>query len=352
MKKILKHSIILIGLIILFNQLGIHSGDLYKDGASIVCEQKRIAVRKNKWDIPENKPTVLYFGASGVLSALIPSVFDSLMNHQTYSLNLALPALPIGPYHHTLLEYLKNNPPPDYIIMTYVVSKQAELLFDRYANQGINFPKEAISYFIHHKSKNQTLNYLLPSHTYSKPMFKYIYNSVFNPERIKRRKKETQEIIDKMIDNRGYYSIIEQSRFPNGELPPDYKEESDCSDCEMPVYDPASDVFVEKFFNLTEKHNIRVLLITHPIREGKFKQFEETPHAIQYLTSKYEHVSYPSEGWKLDFYPNRYFADPHHLNKKGAYRFTEEVAKNFKNTHLPDHELISEEKPVSNPNAR
>jgi len=344
MKKVILHSGILLVLVVLLNQLGIHSGKVYKDGASIVCEQKRIAIRENKWEIPDGKKTVLYFGASDVLSALVPEVFDSTLNNKTYSLNLALPALPIGPYYHALLDYLENNDPPDYIIMTYHVANEPVLLFDSYANQGIDFPGEVVSYFLYHNgSKNQTINYLLPCHVYRKPMFKFLYNSVAYPSDIEEKRKQNNAIIRKMIEDRGYYFIKEQSRFPEGKLPADYKEKSDCPEYEMKIYEPDGDVFVEKFFNLTKKHNVKVLLISHPARKGKYKQFDELPKVLKELSAKYDHI-YFSRNWELPFYENRYFSDPLHLNEKGAMRFTKDIAFQFEKIFNANEPLLTNNK--------
>lgn len=342
MKRLYQHAFVILLLIVLFNQLAIHSGKIYKDGASIVCEQKRLAVRNDQWQIPNEKATVLYFGASGILSALIPEVFDSMMEHRTYSLNLALPALPIGPYYHCLLDYMENNPPPEYIIMAYHVDTEPILLFDTYANQGIDFPGEVISYFFNRGDKNQTLNYLLPFHVYKDPIFKYLYNSAFNPSDIQETRSENNQIVSKMLGDRGYYFIMEQSKFPDGRLPDDYSEESDCSDCEMKMYDPESDVYVDKFFSLTREYDIQVLLVSHPVREGKYGQFEETPEPIRKLQNMYNNVSIPSEGWKIPFFENKYFSDPHHLNKSGAEKFSREIADLFREVYGEDSLLLTD----------
>jgi hypothetical protein len=337
MKKYILHIIIALALIVFLNQLAIHSAKVYKDGASIVCEQKRKAVREKKWTVSEDKTNVLYFGASGVLSAIIPEVFDSLMNHQTYSLNLALPALPIGPYYHYLLDFLEHNPAPDYIIMTYHVDSEPILLTDTYGNQGVGFPGELFSYLIHRDEKHQIVNYLLPFHVYRGALFRFLYNRLFDPAHIEETRQRNSRIVKKMIEDRGYYFIMEQSKFPGGRLPEDYTEETDCPECEMKLYDPDTDIYVDKFFRLTEKLNTKVLLVSHPIREGRFKQFEAVPGAINKLITRYEHVSIPPEGWKLPFYENRYFADPHHLNKDGALVYTQEVAEKFRKVFLEDH---------------
>jgi hypothetical protein len=345
MKKFILHIIIGLILIVLLNQLAVHSARIYKDGASIVCEQKRIAVRDQKWSVSdtEDKINILYFGASGILSAIIPEVFDSLMKNRTYSLNLALPALPIGPYYHYLKDFLKHNPPPEYIIMTYHVDGEPMLLSETYGNQGINFPGELFSYFIHRKDKNQIVNYLLPLHVYRGPIFKYLYYSLFDPSHIQRTKKRNDKIVEAMIEDRGYYFIREQSRFPDGKLPADYRADTDCPDCKMKLYDPESDVYVDKFFKLTEKLNTEVLLVMHPVRRGSYKQFDSVPDPLQKLMRQYENISIPSD-MELPFYENRYFSDPHHLNSQGAIRFTGEIAEVFRSVYDIDYKLTEAKK--------
>jgi hypothetical protein len=343
MKKYVTHIVIGIVLIVLLNQLAIRSARIYKDGASIVCEQKRLAVREQKWSVPEDKINVLYFGASGILSAIIPEVFDSLMENQTHSLNLALPALPIGPYYHYLLDFLDHNPPPDYIIMTYHVDGEPMLLTETYGNQGIDFPDELLSYFIHRKDKNQIVNYLLPIHVYREPVFKYLYYSLFDPLHIQRTQRRNNRIVAEMIEDRGYYFIREQSRFPGGKLPENFRAESDCPDCQKKLYDPEIDVYVDKFFNLTQKLDIEVLLIMHPVREGAYKQFDSTPEPVKKLLSQYENISIPSK-LELPFYENKYFSDPHHLNNQGAIRFTSEIAETFSSIYNFDYQLTEANK--------
>ena len=334
MKKLLLHTTIILFLIVLLNQLAIRSSKVYKDGASIVCEEKRIAVRKKIWKASEDKINVLYFGASGILTALIPEVFDSVLNQQTYSMNLALPALPIGSYYHYFLDYLENNPAPEHIIMTYHVDDEPILLFNTYGNQGINFPREVVSYFLNRPDKNQIINYLLPFHVYWKSLFRYYYNSVFNPSHIEETSKRNELIVRDMIKERGYYFIMEQARFPDGRLPENYMEESDCPDCELKIFDPDTDVYVDRFFKLTKELNVEVLLISYPVRKGVYKQFETTPEPIRKLVDRYENISIPSDGWKLPFYPNKYFSDPVHLNKSGALLFTKDIAQEFNRIYL------------------
>jgi len=333
MKKIAIHSLLGIILLILLNQLAIHSAKIYKDGASIICEAKRKAVRNGQIHHERDKTNVLFMGASGMLAGLNPQVFDSLFNYQVNSINMALPALPIASYYHYLKDYLDNNPAPAYIIMTLQVEGEPFLLFNTYANQGINFPDELLSYFWNRKDKNQVLNYLLPVHVYRNAVFQFLSNGLLAPEDITETRQRNQHIIEQMVANKGYYFIQEQAKFPNGQLPNDYSEPGDCDTCLKPIIDPFTDPYVDKFFTLTQQQGIEIMLVTYPTREGKIAQYRKTPAIINRLVQAYPNISLPPEGWKFHFYANRFFSDPHHLNKAGSDDYTKAIATRFKQVY-------------------
>jgi hypothetical protein len=334
MKKLLLHALIGIILLVLLNQLAIYSGSIYKDGASIICEAKREAVRSGKIGYQQGKTNVLFMGASGMLAGLNPEVFDSAFHDSVYSVNMALPALPIASNYHYLKDYLANNPAPQYIIMPLHLTFEPFLLFDTYANQGLNFPDELLSYFWNVEGKNQVVNYLLPIHVYRASVFKYLKNRIMNPKDINQTRQRNNQIIEKMIAQKGYYFIQEQSKFPEGSLPEDYTAPSDCDTCIKQMPNPFSDPYVEKFFDLTEKKNIQVMLVTYPMRRGSLAQYPETPKQLKDLTKNYSHVSLPPEGWQIPFYDNRYFSDPHHLNIEGSTDYTKRIANSFREKYF------------------
>ncbi|MFO7939143.1 MAG: hypothetical protein R6U66_05280 [Bacteroidales bacterium] len=334
MKKLLLHSLIGIILLVLLNQLAIYSGSIYKDGASIICEAKREAVRTEEIGYQKGKTNVLFMGASGMLAGVNPEVFDSIFQDSIYSVNMALPALPIASNYHYLKDYLANNPAPQYIIMPLHLASTPFLLFDTYANQGLNFPNELVSYFFNVKGKNQVVNYLLPIHVYRASVFKYLKNRIVNPEDIERTRRRNKQIVEKMIAQKGYYFIQEQAKFPDGRLPEDYTAPTDCDTCIKQMPNPFSDPYVEKFFDLTEKKNIQVMLVNYPQRRGSSAQYTETPEQLIQLTKIYAHVSLPPEGWKIPFYDNRYFSDPHHLNIQGSNDYTRKIAHSFRKRYL------------------
>ena len=79
-------------------------------GRALVCEHKRLAVRGGEVTQEAGKLNVLFFGNSRILAGLVPAEFDALGGGRTFSWNLALPALPIGPQYFEFKEYLEHHP--------------------------------------------------------------------------------------------------------------------------------------------------------------------------------------------------------------------------------------------------
>jgi len=326
------------GTITLFLRMfAVNVGDVYKDGASIICEEKRKAVRNGTFGYKEGKINVLFMGRSKILAGIIPNYFDSLVNGRTYSLNLSLPALPIGPHYFALKDYLESNPPPEYIVLHLSVSAgKSTSLFDKYANQGISFPQELVSYFINRENKTVIFNFVFPIRMYLKQSVKYALNLVFNPSDIRRNRRRNAKIVNKMINDRGYYFIKEQARFPDNKLPATFKESLNL-DRTRGIYDPHIDPYVRKFFDLASNNKIKILLIEVPYREKQYMQYSLMPKHYKIVLDEYSNIYIAQDGWKVKFYENKFFSDPTHLNAEGAELYTHKITEEF--VELFDEEL-------------
>jgi len=321
-----------LGLIILgLNYLGIKAGKIYKDGAALVCETKRDLVRSNAIHYEKNKINVLFVGTSRILAGIKPTLFDNLTGDETYSYNLALPALPISSSYFILKEYLAFNPPPQYIVMQLHINDCSVCsLVNYYSSQGLDQLEEVLSLFLNSPGKGIILNYFFPFRMYKFFAVQYVYNLIFHPKKIEHLIKHNRYILNRMIEERGYYFIEEQAipfeeRLSNGiggkkgGSPPDKQSQ----------FNPFIDPFVEKFFNLTQKKGIKVLLIQPVYRINQCLQFEKSPLQFQLVLDRYSHVFIAKDGWKLKFYKMKYFSDMTHLNRAGADRFTREIQQEF-----------------------
>ena len=325
MRRIVLFFVIAALLIVAVNFLGMHSARVYKDSASIICEQKRDFIREDTFSARPGKTNVLFLGASNIMSDVIPAIFDSVMHHQTYSLNLGMPALPVGPTYFAFKDYLERNPAPDYIVMhLYSDNGEDPGLFDKYANQGIGFPGELLSYLVHREDKSVVLNYLLPAHLYGTYILRYSFNFLFNRDHIEQKKRKNRQIISQMRKNRGFYN------FDDTQLSEDFTAPGDTPGQVRKYDDFSEDPYVYKLLDLTQKLDVEVMLVIPPVRRNHFRQYQKTPEQFRRIFEEYSNVHAWNGKLRLLYYENRYFCDPDHLNVHGAERYTRQLANRFR----------------------
>lgn len=320
-------SIIIYCIIVFFAK---KTAAVYKDGAAVICEQKRKAVRKNLFPSSPDRQNILFMGNSVTLAGLLPEYFDSLNGGKSLSYNLSLPALPLGPQYFMLKDYLRNNKAPDYIII-YPVFDYGDTrnFFDKYAIQGIKFPQEIISYLLHRDNKVVVMNYVFPMNLYNVHMIRYLFYLLKEPGAIAEKKAYNQLITSLMVKSKGYYFIREQAAFPGDRLPDQYRQAKD-SNMAPYDYDPDKDYYAKIFFDLAKEKNIKVLMIQKYARHYTTAQYDKEPVYFSKIAARYPNVKYVKGAYKIRFMENRYFADPTHLNPEGARIYTNEVFRQFR----------------------
>ncbi|MCP5106654.1 MAG: DUF1574 domain-containing protein [bacterium] len=315
---------------VVLNIVGVKAGNVYKDGASVICESKRDFVRSGGIPHEKDKKNILFMGSSQILSGIKPLLFDRLCGGAVHSYNLALPALSIGPYYFQLNDYLKTNPPPDNILLELRINLDGNVaMFDHYANQGISGWDEMASYFWNVKNKGVVLNYFFPIRMYKYRVLPYLRDAFLRPAALSRLRARNGDIVTRMREDRGYYFIREQALFPDLRLPEGYKVKNEKEMDDGARFDPFFDPYVKKFFDLAEERRIKVLLIQPAYRVGQFRQYETMPPQYSVLLQEYGNVTIAPNGWKGKFYENRYFADLVHLNPEGADHYTHEIYKEW-----------------------
>lgn len=331
-------ALLLALLIPVLNYLGLRAGKIYKDGAAQVCETKRQMVRSGAVHYEKDKDNVLFLGTSRILAGIAPTCFDELNGGKTFSYNLALPGLPISSAYFVMRDYLEKNPPPQYVVMQLYIDRcRSCTLYNYYAVQGLERPAEILSLFKYMPNKAIIFNYIFPFRMYKFHTARYIFDSIFMPGRIRSIRKKNNAILNRMIENKGYYFIEEQAMAANNMLPDDFAEEGRGGETinKASSYDPFVDPYVKMFFDLARDCGVKVLLIEPPYRERQYLQHGEMPLQYEMLLKQYSNVAIAREGWKLKFYENRFFSDPTHLNKEGAQRYTGEIYEEFKEAFLP-----------------
>lgn len=346
--KLFAKKIILLGLLLLFiilvlNYLGVKAGKIYKDGAALVCETKREMVRSGEVSYVKGKINVLFMGTSRILASIVPTYFDQLSGGKTFSFNLALPALPISSSYFVLQDYLVKNPPPEYVVMELYINRCKRCtLFNYYASQGHSGVGEMASLFMNLKNKSIIINYFFPFKTYKYFVFSYFFDSIFRPARILQIMEKNHGILKRMKKDRGYYFIEEQAITEDKQFEPEFAEKKKKFIKKGLVYDPFTDPYTEKFFDLTFEKKIKVLLIQPIYREKQYLQYKKIPTQFVSILKRYSHVYMANEGWKLKFYNMRFFGDFTHLNQDGALLYTREIFNEF-NEVFPGNTSLNKE---------
>jgi hypothetical protein len=334
-KRFLKKVLILIFLlgcmVVVLNYVGIGAGKIYKDGAALVCEGKREMVRSGAIHYRENKINVLFMGTSRILAGIVPAVFDRLSGGKTYSYNLAFPALPISSAYFALKDYLEKNPPPGYVVMQLYINRCRQCtLFNYYASQGFNGMGEMVSLVKNLENKSILVNYVFPFKMYKFFVFRCVLDGIFRPAVIEEIREKNRAILEKMRAERGFYFIEEQAVADDNRLPADFAAEVKGAAQMGGIFDPFTDAYVEKFFELTRGAGVKVLLIQPVYRVGQYLQYERMPLQFSAVLGRFDHVFVAEGGWRRKFYDYKYFADKTHLNPEGAERFTAEVFNEFR----------------------
>lgn len=105
--KLLLFALIGTGLLLALKIIAGRAGNVYKDGAAIVCEHKRLLVRKGLVKYAPGKTNIIFMGNSKILAGLVPDTFDKLSGGKTYSYNLALNYfIPARIYSQETVKYL------------------------------------------------------------------------------------------------------------------------------------------------------------------------------------------------------------------------------------------------------
>jgi hypothetical protein len=127
-----------------------------------------------------------------------------------------------------------------------------------------------------------------------------------------------------MLDERGYYFIEGQSKYPDNRLPEEFRLRKDKPDQVLRRnFDSSSRIF-ERLKELHVQYGISFYIVPCYYRNGAFaKPPAESSNAEVFMGYRGFRVLGP----EYYLYPNRYFSDPAHLNREGAEVYTKELRR-------------------------
>jgi hypothetical protein len=248
---------------------------------------------------------VLIFGNSKILAGFVPAWFDqlSLANHLNVSSfnsgfpgsDLFLPPLEAmcarGQAPKVLLLTLPWNPDP---------------------------PRRGIFHFI--ADDHAVIDELFPFRNFLRDLTAFLFAAPSHGGLVSYY-RESEENERAVIAERGYHLITEQSHFPGGRLPDDFRLDSDQPTQVAPRVAPAQSAQIGQLNQLVRQYHMDCYYVPYYLREG-----EAAPAAAR--DERFAALLQQSTSCKLlgpDYflYPNRLFADQTHLNKAGARVYTE-----------------------------
>lgn len=344
---------------------------------------KQVVQEKRSWARAEglikaktNKDLILFFGNSHMAAGIIPDVFDAVNGNTSTSYNLSLVGLQLPVHYFLLKDYLRHNPPPQYILLNPTFQGYDVESFPSYAIQGAGL-REVILYAFYRKNMDVFFNYIFPARVHWPETIRYFtgkilalmptkirdlhkrlylgrfgdrevwghnrpyfYESQFiRPEELRRQRIKLLE------KQRGYYYVIEESII-GGQVTEKYLNNLGIhlEPCPSPLEDqaegdiiPPIDPISDEFFQLARAKGIPIVLLPEYTMDhhqlgciettGRYTMKDTALY--QYLHARYGNVYSLTNYSKIE-YPYKLFSDPSHLNPQGAKIHTQNMAQAFK----------------------
>jgi hypothetical protein len=248
---------------------------------------------------------VLIFGDSKVLAGFVPSYFDRLsavdgLNY--YSYNSGYPARGFFVPQLEQMTKKKSGVPSILLLTLPWESKHGDLnvfhlLPDDHEIADRLFPFRFLV--------RDSFSFLITSKEHGGPRQYYI---------------ESQSNDARMLEDRGYYFISEQSHYPHNSLPDDFHLGSDQPFAVVTRTADASSSELDKLNGLVKANNIDCYYVPTYARQGELAPAPGID--LQFADLLRSHSSCKLLGPDYYLFPNRMFSDSVHLNEEGAKAYT------------------------------
>ncbi|HTF71641.1 MAG TPA: hypothetical protein VK638_54135 [Edaphobacter sp.] len=266
---------------------------------------------------PENHSSqrILIFGTSKILAGFIPDEFDRLaaVDHLNYySYNSGYPA------RQTFVPELRKmvkrkSGVPDIVLLTIPwenTTNRINIFRLPWSDHDI-----AEDFFPFRYLVRDFFSFLITSRQHGGPLNYY---------------REGGANVAKMLKDRGYYFVSEQSHYPNDRLPDDFHLPSDDPSLVMTRSPDARSAQLSELNQIIDEHHIRCYFVPQYEREGEYASPPKMDRAFAGLLRL--HSSCKLLGPDYFLYPNQMFSDRAHLNHAGAQVYTRAI-----------YDLLSEE---------
>ncbi|RZU41351.1 hypothetical protein BDD14_2868 [Edaphobacter modestus] len=259
---------------------------------------------------PENHSSqrILIFGDSKVLAGFIPDEFDRLAAADKldyYSYNSGYPAR--AAFVPELREMVKRESEvPDILLLTIpweTTTNRASIFRLPWNDHDIAERIFPFRYLV-----RDFFSFLITSRQHGGPLNYY---------------REGGVNVSKMLKDRGYYFVYEQSHYPNDSLPDDFHLPSDQPTLTMTRSADTESAQLSELNQIIDEHHIRCYFVPRYEREGEYALAPKMDQAFADLLRLNSSCKLLGPDYLL--YANRMFSDRAHLNRAGAQVYTRAV---------------------------
>ena len=274
-----------------------------RPGSTIISEAKFDGLVASNMYGPHDRARVMVFGNSKVLSGVRPLELDTASGRNIRSYNLGLPGevrfLPI------LEGALRAGNVPTHVLLTIAWD-------DRPVEPGL----------LAALRDDVTIgNSLFPFRSLPRDLVLFGYN---NRSRLIEGTHDAARQREKMLEQRGWYFIKSQSHYSDDRLPDEYALPTDRPSQRNVRKIPAQSASRERLEKLAVQYGFQILLVPSASRKGEFAPPSAEDHnRLQTISDRPLIRVLGPDYW---VYPQSYFADPIHLNPRGASAYTTDLA--------------------------
>jgi hypothetical protein len=288
----------------------IHSAFPYvQSGADQVATLKHDLASNGRAFRSSNRLHIMVFGKSGVLTGLIPSVFDrelAAARIDVESYNFGLPG--DARFVRDLEVMIARGTAPDVVLLT--------------APWPDSFsPGPSVFHFV--ENDEAIMDRFFPFRRLPRDVAIMAAEAHGNPVEFHRKYVENEHSIKQVEIDRGFFFIARQSHFPNNQLPSDFRLPTDRPGFVASRRVGRGPVF-ERLAALFAAHNITCLFVPFYVRESEFGPAPAVN--IESVRTLADHPSFGVLGPDYFRYPNALFADIRHVNPLGAEVYTRSIA--------------------------
>ena len=275
-----------------------------RPGYLVILDAKYESLAKGRMFGPEDRNRVMIFGHSKLLSGLRPRELDAAIGGGFRSYNMGLPGdvrfLPL------LESALQAGNVPTHVLLTlpWDDKREADTFVDALRNDT------AIA------------NTLFPFRMLPRDVALFVFQS---RSRLADAARDVAKQRAAMLEERGWYFIKSQSHYEGDRLPDDYALPTDQSARTDPRIIPEASSSRKRLEELAGQYGFQVLFVPLFYRTGEFAAAPSAQDARSEKIS--ERPLMRVLGPDYFTYPPSFFADPQHMNPRGAEAYTADLAR-------------------------